>query len=68
MKSIKFTNLVYHLSIACLKDIAGKFGPELINVFEELQDESIDLEERIIKYKSKQNYTIKQEIQIPSPR
>jgi hypothetical protein len=51
LKSIKFTNLVYHLSIACLKDIAGKFGKELINVFEELQDESIDLEERIIKYK-----------------
>jgi hypothetical protein len=51
LKSIKFTNLVYHLSIACLKDIASKFGPDLITVIEALQNESIDLEDRIIKYK-----------------
>ena len=51
VKSIKFTNLLYHLSVACLKDIAKEFGAELIEEFKSLHDETVDLDERILAYK-----------------
>ena len=51
IKSIKFTNLLYHLSVACLKDIAKESGTELIEEFKSLHDETVDLDERILVYK-----------------
>ena len=50
LKSIKFTNLLYYLSVACLKDIAKDFGPELGTNLRALQEESVDLDDRISKY------------------
>ena len=42
---------MYHLSVACLKDIAKEFGAELIEEFKSLHDETVDLDERILAYK-----------------
>ena len=50
IKSIKFGNLMYHLSTACIKDIAKDYGLELTNEFEGLRNESTDLVERITTF------------------
>ena len=50
IKSIKFGNLMYHLSTACIKGIAKDYGSELITEFSALRDESTDLVDRITTF------------------
>ena len=50
LKSIKFGNLMYHLSTACIKGIAKDYGTELSNEFNSLRDESTDLVDRITAF------------------
>ena len=50
LKSIKFGNLMYHLSTACIKTIAKDYGDELSNEFNSLRDESTDLVARVTAF------------------
>ena len=50
IKSIKFGNLMYHLSTACIKLIAKDYGDELSKEFNSLRDESTDLVDRITAF------------------
>ena len=50
LKSIKFNNVIYHLSVACIKGIAKEFDKELSIEFKYLLDESNDLNDRINRF------------------
>jgi hypothetical protein len=50
LQSIKFGNLMYHMSTACIKEIAKDYGAELTNEFNSLKDESTDLVDRITAF------------------
>jgi hypothetical protein len=50
ISSINFGNVIYHLAVACLKVIVKKFDYELKIAFEQLRDESKDLNSRIEKF------------------
>ena len=51
IKSIKFGNLIYHMSVACLKKIASFDAVKLKNEFTAIQNETIDLDQRISVFK-----------------
>lgn len=50
IKSIKFSNVIYHLAVACIKEIAKDFENELTEEFRILRDESVDLNDRINRF------------------
>lgn len=50
VKAIKFGNLMYHLSVACLKDIANFDAVNLKKEFISIRNETIDLDQRIVDF------------------
>ncbi len=50
IKSIKFGNLLYHLSSACLKDMVSYDAISLSKEFEAMRVEAVDLDQRILNF------------------
>ena len=50
LQAIKFSNLIYHLSISCLKVIANFDAASLKQVFISIQNETIDLDKRVADF------------------